>query len=185
MCMEHVRSVDAEFLWERVTNDLACGNDWHIITPITSKSTQINFVPVGWLTMNGVKTADNRWNLYYHADFRTNDVEVKLHLPKTGDRTAQRSLLRQLFPEPISARPSDYLKPDAKGLNAFLERRGDSLKLYTVTVKWERGEDGTPFFAPKQTASKKKNYATFATAVAAHTKAILALAAVASSTTLA
>jgi hypothetical protein len=166
-------------LWDRVIRQIADDDSWHLITPITSKAARVAFVPKSWLDVPCLKTADNRWNLYYQAEFRNaqNDVEVKLYLPATGDRSAQLALLAQLFPASGSAKAAtNHFAPDTGQLSKYIAGEANSLKLYTVSANWKRGEDGAIDLDPGRQAKKDRKFQQFATAVQTHTQLITALA---------
>lgn len=176
MCTTHVRTVEAEFMWEQVLNVIAHDDAWHVLTPITAKTSRVAFLPKSWLGAKGLQNGDNGWNLYYQADFRSgkDDVELKLYLPDTGDRTAQRALLKQLFDDNGQPRPvANCFAPDRKSLLSFMDGAGKSLKLHTVSANWTRREDGSFESDPARNPAKEHKYRAFWTDVDAHTKAIL------------
>lgn len=179
MCALHVRTAEAEFMWEQVLKVIAHNDTWRVLTPITAKTLRVIFVPKSWLNAKALRNDDNSWKMYYQADFRPDkaDVELKLYVPKTANRKAQKALLGQFFHKEDELRPvASCFAPNRTKMLNFIGGKGASLKLHAVSAKWTRRKDGSFKSVPDQDQKKESKYCSFWTDVEAHTNAILTLA---------
>ena len=178
MCARHVRTAEAEFMWEQVLNVIAHTDAWQVFTPITAKTLRVVFLPKSWLDVKALRNDDNSWKMYYQADFRPDkaDVELKLYVPKSANRTAQQALLSQFFHKKDELRlVASCFAPNRKKMLNFIGGKGASLKLHTVSANWKL-QDGSFKSVPDQDQKKESKYRSFWTDVDAHTNAILTLA---------
>jgi hypothetical protein len=183
ICKSHVRSTEAEFMWEHVLNEIVNNDAWHVLTPITAKTSRVTFVPTSWLGPGTecLRNKQNGWNLHYLADFRkTNehkDVEVKLYFPETGDRTTQKAILAKLFlNDENTASASDCFSPDLGRLRNFMDGPGQSLKIHSVSAHWEQLPDGSFQPVAWPDAKREAKYRNFWTNAKEQIQAILKLA---------
>jgi hypothetical protein len=168
-CRLAVRDAGSVLLWDMMGAYLADGDKW-LRLPGKGRALTLRFVPRSWETIEGMRSADGNWNLFYHAEFRRvqRDVEIKLYVAPPGDPEMQRALLRRLFGPSLALRPADLLEPSAGYLEVFVNGNGKTVKLFTQAVGWSEQQDGTLAVGDQV----HRAFAAFDAAVALHARAL-------------
>lgn len=145
--LERLRSPEASFTASIVQRLAAAGG-----TPLSYLSAEdgaratVRFVPESWLRLNvtaGGRSVPLHTLMYYHVALRDSkqnrDIEIKLHLPKSGDQLLQVELVTRLLVQ-AEARQAKYVTSKSTELGDFLARATKSLKLYSDKLKWQMSE---------------------------------------------
>jgi hypothetical protein len=172
-CRNAVREKGAVAVWDVINQILAESGRWDLIDMPGNKAMRVRFAPKVWGKMHEIKPPGQPWNLFYHAEFRKThgDIEIKLYVAPSGDRTTQQTLMKKIFGTELVLRPDDLLMPDLKFLRRFVWDEGESVKLYKQSIRWEEQEDGTPLITTPFDSVKEQ----FEEAVKLHTEALLEL----------
>lgn len=174
-CRHVVREKGAILVSDVITRLLAGTPGWERISEPSSKALRGRFVPRSWVDVDGIKTKDGQWNLFYQAEFRdsedNSDIEIKLYVAPPGDPIMQKALMQRLFGTELALRPADSLRPRSDKLKNFVLGSGDSVKLYTQSIDWHEREDGTLSVDDQFDDAMQK----FELAVVRHTKALRGL----------
>lgn len=150
---KYLRSASARFTAEVVDSLVArVGLPFHFLTPEQSRAATIRLYPDAWqgcVFPNDGSGVPVQELIHYRAEFRTKDIEFKLHLPDTTHRKLQRQLVEHLerldkerpdsrgaatkgrmgYPAPIS--------PEASFRDNFVSGKTASLKVYSISLYWK------------------------------------------------
>lgn len=171
-CRDAVREQGAALVWGLIDKMLAKNAaEWERISPEDGKTLSVRFVPRIWAQVDGIRSENGHWNLFYHAEFRREqkDVEIKLYVAPPGDRVLQKAMMRRIFGSEPVLRPDDLLKPTLSKLKNFMSGSGKTVKLYRQFISWQELQDGKLSVEDQFDSAE----AQFENAVKRHTTALL------------